>query len=88
MIISGWVIIFMLMLFMFYTCPQLFKDLLEAGTLACGMVRNNKKGFPAAPRQNLECNESAFLKSNLTEGYMTAVPKEKSLHCRQVMAMQ
>ena len=57
----------------FYTSPYLFKDLLEAGTLACGMVKNNKKGFPVALRENLEHNESAVLKSNLTEGHMTAV---------------
>ena len=74
----------------FYTCPCLFKDLLEAGTLACGTVKNHKKSFPVALRQNLEHNESAFLKSNLTEGYMTAVhwkDKRDSLHCRQFMTM-
>ena len=63
---------------------------MEARTLACGTVRSNRKGFPVALRQNLERNESAFLKSNLSEDYITAVhwkEKEMSLHCRQFMAM-
>ena len=38
----------------FFTSPHLFRDLLEAGTLACGAIRSNRKGFPAAVKDNVD----------------------------------
>lgn len=57
----------------FYTSPQLFKELLNDGTLACGTVRNNRKGFPPALKENLDRSQSLFLKSEMKEGFMTVV---------------
>ena len=57
----------------FYTSPQLFKDLLEAGTLACGAIRGNRKDFPAAVKDNVDQNDSLFCKVDMTEGFMTVV---------------
>lgn len=57
----------------YYTSPQLFKDLLEAGTLACGAIRGNRKDFPAAVKDNVDQNDSLFCKVDMTEGFMTVV---------------
>lgn len=56
-----------------YTLPQLFKDLLEAATLVCGTVRSNRKGFPVALEENVDCSDSLFHKVNMGEGFMMAV---------------
>ena len=44
----------------FYTSLSLLKDLLEAGTLACGIIRSNRKGFPAVLKDNIN-----ILKDNI-----------------------
>ena len=57
----------------FYTSLQLFKDLLEAGTLACGTVRSNRKGLPAAVQDNVDQNDSLFCIADMTGRFVTAV---------------
>ena len=36
----------------FYTCPILFRDLYTRKTIACGTVRENRRGFPKSKEQN------------------------------------
>ena len=57
----------------FYTSHKLFKDLLEAGTLACGTVRSNRKGFRAEVQDNVDQNDSLFYKADMTGRFATAV---------------
>ena len=57
----------------FYTSPKLFKDLLETGTIACGTVRSNRRGFPPELKTNIQPADSSFHKSRMREGFMTGV---------------
>ena len=57
----------------FYPSHQLFKDLSEAVTLTCGIVRSNTKGFPVAIKGNVDRNDSLFHRVNMVEHFMTAV---------------
>ena len=47
----------------FYTSPKLFKDLLETGTLACGTVQSNRRGFPPELKTNIKLKTTSHVKS-------------------------
>ena len=45
----------------FYTSPQLFSDLRDNGFGACGTVRVNRRGLPAAVKENVRKGEMKFI---------------------------
>jgi len=66
----------------FCTSPQLFKDLLEAGTLASRIAQHKRKGVPETTKGHVDPNDCLFPEVNMTEGYMAVAHwKDKTSVC-------